>query len=70
MAKEDTIRNGFYASKLYQIFILSNYKPMTCVQLSPYFVNKITHEIYYFQSTLMLLVRQAPPKDQKTGGMC
>jgi hypothetical protein len=74
MAKEDTVRNGLYASKLYQIFISSNYKSMTCIELSPYFGNKITHDIYYFRSTLVLLVRQAPPKDRghvlntKSGG--
>jgi hypothetical protein len=35
---------------------------MTCIELSPYFGNKITHENYCFRSALVLLVRQAPPK--------
>jgi hypothetical protein len=35
---------------------------MTCIELIPYFENKITHEMYCFQSALVLLVRQAPPK--------
>jgi hypothetical protein len=37
-------------------------EPMTCIELSPYFGNKITHEIYYFRSALVTLVRQALPK--------
>jgi hypothetical protein len=47
---------------------------MTCIELSPYFENKITHEIYCFRSALVLLVRQALPKDRghmlstKSGG--
>jgi hypothetical protein len=38
---------------------------MTCIQLSPYFGNKITHKIYCFRSVLVLLVRQAPPKGKE-----
>jgi hypothetical protein len=37
---------------------------MTCIELSPYFRNKITYEIYCFQSALVLLVCQAPPNDK------
>jgi hypothetical protein len=35
---------------------------MTCIELSPYFRNKIIHGIYCFRCALVLLVRQAPPK--------
>jgi hypothetical protein len=35
---------------------------MTCIKLSPYFGEKITHVIYCFRSVLVLLVRQTPPK--------
>jgi hypothetical protein len=35
---------------------------MTCIELSPYFGNTITHEINCFRSSLVLLVLQAPPK--------
>jgi hypothetical protein len=35
---------------------------MTCTELSPYFRNKITYEIYCFQSALVLLAQQAPLK--------
>jgi hypothetical protein len=37
-------------------------EPMTCIELSPYFENKITHEINCFRCSRVLLVRQAPPK--------
>jgi hypothetical protein len=35
---------------------------MTCIELSPYFGNILTHEIYCFRSGLVLLFCQAPPK--------
>jgi hypothetical protein len=47
---------------------------MTCIQLGPYFGNKLTHEIYCFRSVLVLLVRQTQPKGRghvlntKSGG--
>jgi hypothetical protein len=37
---------------------------MTCFELSTYFGNIISHGIYCFRSALVLLVRQAPPKDR------
>jgi hypothetical protein len=47
---------------------------MTCIELSPYLGNKITHEIYCFWSAFALLVRQSSTKRQghvlntKSGG--
>jgi hypothetical protein len=52
---------------LSNIYIIWSQELMTCIKLSPYFGNKITHVIYCFQSALVLLVRQAPPKAR---GMC
>jgi hypothetical protein len=71
MAKEDAIQNGLCASKFYQIFILSDHKSR---RFASYFENKITHEINCFRTSLVLLVRQAPPKGRghvlntKSGG--
>ena len=47
---------------------------MTCIELSPYFRDRITHDIYCFQSALVLLVCQASQKGRghvlntKSGG--
>jgi hypothetical protein len=46
------------------IYISWSQELMTCIELSPYFGNKTTYEIYCFWSALVLLVRQAPPKDR------
>jgi hypothetical protein len=54
MVKEDAIQNGLYASNIY---IIWSQEPMTCTEMSPYFGYKITHEIYYFWSVLVLLLR-------------
>jgi hypothetical protein len=47
---------------LWNIYIIWSQEPVTCIEMSPYFENKITHEIYCFRTALVLLVRQAPPK--------
>jgi hypothetical protein len=64
MAEEDAILNGLYASNIY---IIWSQELITCIDLSPYYENKITHKIYYFRSVLVPLVCQAPPKGR---GMC
>jgi hypothetical protein len=48
MAEEDAIQNELCIKVLSNIYIIWSQEPMTCIELSPYFGNKITHEIYYF----------------------
>jgi hypothetical protein len=74
-----TSRNGWrrcnpkrplYIKYLYYLITRAD----ACIELSPYFRNKITHEIYCFWSALLLLVRQTPLKGRghmlstKSGG--
>jgi hypothetical protein len=40
--EKDAIWNGLDALELYSYWIE---KPMTCIRLSPYFMNKVTYEI-------------------------